>query len=132
VHREQPDWVPTLEQAPREEQMTILSFLAGREVGVDEQELNGAIRRAQLLQASGGDPRRPPELEGRAVTAVAADLDTPERRAALRAGLERLAPLLAGHAGSSQALQLLLEDSELAWHAYALGLLADAVSDADD
>ena len=54
-------------------------------------ELHAALRRAELLLAAGGDPRRPLELYGRAVTALAEDLDDPPLRAELAAGLEALA-----------------------------------------
>ena len=60
-----------------------LVLLAGRSVDIDETELKGARRRAVELLAAGGDPRRDLDPDGRAVTALAADLDTPGRRAAL-------------------------------------------------
>ena len=58
---------------------------------VDEAELHAALRRSELLLATGGDPRRPLELYGRAVTALADDLDEPALRAELAAGLDALA-----------------------------------------
>jgi hypothetical protein len=121
-----------VERSAREEQWAILSLLAGREVELDPDELNGAIRRAELLLATGGDPHRAPELHGRAVSAVAADLDAPGHRVALQSGLKRLAPAVAGHARVGDALRDLIEDDDLAWQAYALGLLAEALGDADD
>ena len=45
---------------------------------------------------------------------LARDLDTPERREALLAASDRLASL---------------DDAELAWRAYACGLLADALGE---
>jgi hypothetical protein len=100
-----------------------LAWLAGQEVDFDESELRGARRRAVQLLAAGGDPLRGFELEGRAVTALATDLDTPERREQLAAGIAQLqveAPPLV-----TNALGELLADSELAWHAFAGGLLAE-------
>ena len=66
----------------------LLCFLAGRDVELEETELHAAIRRAELLLAAGGDPRRPLELYGRAVTALAADLDDPVSREQLAVGLD--------------------------------------------
>ena len=82
------DWVRALERADPTEQWTILCFFAGREVVLDEAELNGAVRRAELLLAAGGDPHRALDPFGRAATSLADDLDSPERRAMLRRGLD--------------------------------------------
>ena len=62
--------------------------------------------------AAGGDLHREPTLDDPAVLELARDLDTPERRAAL--------------VGASDQLTA-LGDPELAWRAYACGLLADAL-----
>jgi hypothetical protein len=96
---------------------------------VDEDELNGAIRRAELLLASGGDPRRELDPFGRAATALADDLDSPERRAQLRAGLEALREEAAGLRGAREALGLLLDDEDIAWKVYATSLLAEALAE---
>ncbi len=79
------------------------------------------MRRALFVFAAGGDLHREPTLDDPAVVELAADLDSPERREALtrafaaldaeRAHLERLA------------------DPDLAWRAYACGLLADALGE---
>jgi hypothetical protein len=95
-----------------------LSWFAGREVPIDDDELHGALRRAVLLLAAGGDLRREPELDGRAVTALAAELDRPERRAALVAALREL------HERADE----LLADPDLAWRAFACALLADELA----
>jgi hypothetical protein len=121
-------WLRAAERAAPEEQWTVLCFLAGREVGIDESERNGAVRRAQLLLASGGDPRRPLELYGRAVSAIADDLDGPGRRAALQAGLARLASDAAGLRGIDEALRLLRADEDLAWQAFAMAVLGEALA----
>ena len=99
------------------EELATLAWLAGREVPLDEDELRGALRRSLLLLASGGDPHRELDLDDRAVTALADELDTPERRAALTAGLRGL------------DAELLLAEPELAWRAYACGLLAEELGD---
>ena len=110
----------------------LLCFLAGRGVAIDEVERNAAVRRAELLLASSGDPRRAPELFGRAVDAVAADLDGPDRRRALREGLEQLVPEADGLAGAEEALRLLLGDADLAWQAFASSVLAERLAEEDE
>jgi hypothetical protein len=64
--------------------------------------------------AAGGDLQRDPSLDDPSVHELARDLDTEERRTALLAASEQLAAL---------------EDPELAWRAYACGLLADALGE---
>ena len=108
-----------------------LAYLAGTGVELDADELKGAIRRAELLLATGGDPRRALELDGRAVSVLAADLDAPARRAALTDGLERLRLNNEGLPAVGEALRSLLGDGELAWRSYASAILADALSDED-
>jgi hypothetical protein len=126
------DWARASERADPEEQWVILCFLAGCDVGLDENELGAALRRSQLLLAAGGDPRRPLELYGRAVTALAADLDDPELRGRLRAGLDALLPDVEGLRGATEALRLMRRDSDLAWQCFAMALLADALTDDAD
>ena len=107
----------------------MLCFFAGREIDIDEDELNAAVRRAELLLAAGGDPRRALDPFGRAATALADDLDTPERRAALRRGLEGLREDVDGLRGARESLALLLGDEDVAWRAYATSLLAEALAE---
>ena len=123
------DWVRSLERTEPTEQWTMLCFFAGRGVTIDEDELNAAIRRAELLLAAGGDPHRALDPFGRAATALADDLDAPERRAELRAGLESLRQEVAGLRGARESLSLLLSDDDLAWRTYATSLLAEALAD---
>jgi hypothetical protein len=70
-----------------------------------------------LVFAAGGDLRRDPALDDPAVLELARDLETPERRGALLAASEQLTAL---------------GDEELAWRAYACGLLADALGESED
>ena len=107
----------------------MLCFFAARRVVVDEDELNSAVRRAELLLAAGGDPRRPLDPFGRAATSLAEDLDSAERRAQLRLGLEALVGEVQGLRGARESLALLLSDTDLAWQAYATALLAEALAD---
>jgi hypothetical protein len=71
------------------------------------------VRRALFVHAAGGDLHREPALEDPAVLELAADLDSPERRAALLAASDELAEI----------------EPERAWRAYACGLLADALGE---
>jgi hypothetical protein len=123
------DWLTLVESVEAEEQWTLLCFLASRSVALDEAAVNGALRRAELLLASGGDPHRRLELFGRAVTSVAQDLDTPERRDQLRSALERLQAETAGLRAANEALRLLLRDDDLAWQCLAMALLAEELAD---
>src|SRR5690242_16526420 len=107
------EWLSSLEDSEPELQWQLLCFLAGRTVELDVAEANGALRRAQLLLAAGGDPRRPLELKGRAVSAVATDLDTPERRRRLDEGLASLEAEAKGLPRATVALQRLRADPDL-------------------
>ena len=122
------DWIRAAERSAPEEQWVLLCYMAGREVRIDEAEVHAAIRRAELLLAAGGDPHRPLELYGRAVTALAEDLDADRARAELAAGLESLTAETAGLRGASEGLRLLQRDGDLAWQCYAMALLADALT----
>lgn len=106
-----------------------MAWLAGADVDIPEAEATGALRRAMLLLAAGGDPHRALELDSRAVTALADELDAPERRAALTRGLDSLRPEAAGLAEVGAALTRLEEDDDLAWRAYAAGLLGEELAD---
>ena len=119
------------EDAEPPEQLALLCFLAGRDLTVDENELNGALRRSELLLAAGGDPRRRLEPFGRAVTALAQELDDPTLRSQLAAGLVALTAEVGGLRGATEALRLLLEDTDLAWQCYAMALLAEELAAAD-
>lgn len=123
------DWVRALERADPTDQWTMLCFFAGRVVAIDEDELNAAVRRAELLLAAGGDPRRALDPFGRAASALADDLDTPDRRAALLRGLDGLREHVAGLRGARESLRLLRSDPDLAWRSYATALLAEALAE---
>jgi hypothetical protein len=125
------DWVRASERADPEEQWALLCFVAGRSVALDDVGLNAALRRSELLLAAGGDPRRTLELYGRAVTALAEDLDHPALRAQLAAGLAALAPETDGLRGATEALRLLRRDEDLAWQCFAMALLAEALAGED-
>ena len=108
-----------------DDRLVLLCWLAGRNVALDEHDLASALRRCELLLAAGGDPRRPLELHGRAVTALAEDLDNPERRAQLAVGLGALAAAAPGHTEVTTDLERLVHDADLAWQCSAMARLAE-------
>ena len=118
-----------LERGPSNTLLLGLAWLAGQEVELDPDELKGALRRAELLLAAGGDPRRELELDGRAVTAVADDLDDPAARDQLEDALARLTAGSEGLAAVSDGLARLRAQPDLAWQCYACTLLAEAIAD---
>jgi len=103
----------------------LLAFVGGREVELPEDELRSARRRAMLVLAAGGDPHRELELDSRAVLVLARDLDSPERRQALREGLLGLRADARGLEHVSGVLDELEADADLAWRAFACSLLAE-------
>jgi hypothetical protein len=107
----------------------VLAWIAGTHVAIGDEELRGGVRRAMLLLAAGGDPHRALELDGRAVSVLAAELDLPERREALARGLEELRAEAAGLPGTEAALDALLGDGDLAWRSYAAGLLGEELAE---
>jgi hypothetical protein len=105
--------------------MPALAWLAVQPVGIGGDELHAARRRALLLLASGGDPRRELDPESRAVASVAEDLDTDARRAGLQTALAELRTEAEGLPAVSSALDALASDGELAWRWAACALLAE-------
>lgn len=109
------------------ELLVMLCWLVQDDVAIPEEELNGARRRAMFVLAAGGDPTRELDLGSVAAERLAAELETPERRAALASALDALSaadlPAVAG------AVEALRADPELAWRSFALALLADEIAD---
>ena len=108
--------------------LPVLAYLAGETVELGEVELNDALRRALLLRAAGGDPRREPEIDDRAVKALAVDLFSEERGVQLGLGLDRLAVAARDLPDVRAAAVFLAGDLELAWRLYALALLAEELA----
>lgn len=108
--------------------LVALAYLAAPSVPVDADELHGARRRALLLLATGGDPRRDLDPDGRAVRALADDLDAEARRAALARVLERLSADAEGLPAVSAAIGRLRAEPDLAWRRLAAALLADELA----
>ena len=118
-----------LEAGPRNSLLLGLAWLAGQELEHDPDELKAAVRRAELLLATGGDPRRELDLDGRAVTAIADDLDDPVARDRLEDALARLTADSEGLAAVRDGLARLRAQPDLAWRSYAGALLADAIGE---
>src|SRR4051794_41455142 len=85
------EWLEALDGGPEDDALPVLAYAAGLDIDLGP-DGPGAVRRAVLLLAAGGDPLRGLELDGRAVTALAADLDDAGRRVELA---RRVAPLRA-------------------------------------
>jgi hypothetical protein len=117
-----------LEAGPNNSLLLSLAWLAGQDVELDPDAVKATVRRAELLLAAGGDPRRELELDGRAVTSIAEDLDEPEARDQLEDSLARLAAASEGLSAVSGGLAQLRAQPDLAWQSYACALLAEAIA----
>ena len=106
-----------------------LAWLVRDEVGIDEDDLNAARRRAMFVLAAGGDPHRELDYDSVAAERLANELDTPERRAALAAALAQIVPDADGLPAVSEALRALIAEPDLAWRSLALALLADELAE---
>ncbi len=104
--------------------LVVLATVGGRDVHLDADEARGAARRALLLLSTGGDPSRGLDLHGRAVTSIADDLRTVDRQIALEEGVKQLRIQAEGLAHVSEALHALVDAPDVAWRAYAAGILA--------
>jgi hypothetical protein len=111
------------------ELLVVLTWLALPRVEVDEDARKAGLRRAMLVLAAGGDPHREIDLDSVAVVRLADELDAPERRRSLERALAGLAAEADGLPTVSEALSVLLHDSDLAWRTLALALLADELTD---
>ncbi len=109
--------------------LPVLAYLAGEEVEIPDEELNGARRRALLLVAAGGDPHRELGVDDRAVRALAADLFNDERRAQLGTGIDAVVLLVRELPTAREAALFLAADVDLAWRLFALGLLAEELAE---
>ena len=125
------DWLDQLEAIVAEADAGVavvtVASVAGRDVPLDE-DVPAAVRRALLVLAAGGDPERGLDVNGPAVVRFAEELDTPERRGALAAGLEQLGAEALGHPHTSELVHALRDDPETAWRAYACAVLAEELS----
>lgn len=106
-----------------------LAWLVRDDVGIDEDELNAARRRAMFVLAAGGDPHRELDVHSVAAERLAGELDSPARRAALDAALAVLDVDAAGLPAVADAVAALRADTDLAWRSLALALLADELAE---
>jgi hypothetical protein len=109
--------------------LPVLAYVAGQAVELDDEELNGARRRALLLVAAGGDLRRDLDVDDRAVKALAADLYTDERRDQLGRSIDALVLRVRELSTVREAALFLAADVDLAWRLYSLGLLAEELAE---
>ena len=109
--------------------LPVVAYLAGQAVELDEDELNGARRRALLLVAAGGDPHRELDVDGRAVKALATDLYSEERRDELARGLDAIVLRVRELSAAREAAIFLAGDVDLAWRLFALALLAEEIAE---
>jgi hypothetical protein len=111
------------------ELLVVLCWLVQDDLTIDEDELNGARRRAMFVLAAGGDPHRDVDIDSVAAERLAGELDAPGRRAQLATALGELPtddlPAV------TAAVESLRADSALAWRSFALSLLADELADED-
>ena len=109
--------------------LPVVAYLAGQSVDLDEEELNGARRRALLLVAAGGDPHRELEVDDRAVKALAVDLYSDERRDELARALDAIVLRVRDLPTTREAAIFLAGDVDLAWRLFALALLAEELGE---
>ena len=109
--------------------LPVLAYVAGQAVELDQEELNGARRRALLLVAAGGDPHRDLEVDDRAVKALAGDLYTDDRRAQLGRSIDALVVRVRDLRAAREAALFLAADVDLAWRLFCLGLLAEELAE---
>jgi hypothetical protein len=109
--------------------LPVLAYVAGQAVELDDEELNGARRRALLLVAAGGDLRRELDVDDRAVKALATDLYTDERREQLGRSIDALVLRVRELNTAREAALFLAADVDLAWRLYSLGLLVEELAE---
>jgi len=119
----------SIEQGSLGDPLALVAYLAGQQVELPDGELSAAVRRALLLRATGGDPRRELDVDDAGVRALAVDLHSEPRSGALAAGLDGLVPLVRELPIVREAVLYLAADPDLAWRLFALGLLAEALAE---
>jgi hypothetical protein len=111
--------------------VSVLSYIAGLRLELPDVEVTEARRRAMLLLATGGDPRRELGVDEPAVKSVALDLHTDSRQAELAAALDELARQSRDLPRVRAAALFLAADVDLAWRLFALGLVAEEIAEAE-
>jgi hypothetical protein len=111
------------------ELLVVLVWLVAADLGIEENDLSAARRRAMFVLAAGGDPHRELDHDSIAAERLSAELDTPELRRALSEALDGLADDADGLETVTEALDLLRSEPDLAWRSLALALLADELAE---
>jgi len=109
--------------------LPVLAYIAGQSVELEDEDLNGARRRALLLVAAGGDPHRELDVDDRAVKALAADLYGEERRDQLARSIDALVLRVRDLPTAREAALYLAADVDLAWRLFAMALLAEELAE---
>jgi hypothetical protein len=109
--------------------LPVLAYLAGQAVDVEDEELNGARRRALLLVAAGGDPHRELDVDDRAVRALATDLYTEERREQLARAIDALVLRVRDLPTAREGAIFLAADVDFAFRLFSLALLAEELAE---
>ena len=117
------EWVSTLTAMEGDARRASLAYVAGLQVEIPQKELNEALRRALVVRAVGGNPQRELRLDEESVVRFGEELDSPERRLALRHALEALRPNVQGHP-AAESLEELVADDDLAWRCFAAANVA--------
>lgn len=112
--------------------LVVFASVAGADVPIEPDQIHAAARRALFLLAAGGDPERGLDLDGRAVAAMAEDLRAVDRQLALEQGLVTLRLQVQGLPHASEAVHGLIHAPDVAWRAYAAGLLAEELGGVEE
>jgi hypothetical protein len=109
--------------------LPVLAYLAGQAVELEDEELNGARRRALLLVAAGGDPHRELDVDDRAVKALATDLYDAEKREQLARAIDALVLRVRELPTAREAALFLAADIDFAFRLFSLALLAEELGE---
>lgn len=120
---------PGLREAGDAEACAMLAMVVRESVSFPEEEVQSALRRTLLVLAAGGDPHRKLELDGRAVSSLADDLDSPSRRTELQDALRVLKEHAEGLPRATYLLEALIDEPDLAWRSLAVALLAEELGE---
>ena len=111
--------------------LPLVALWVARQLSLDPQAVNAALRRAQLVLAAGGDPHRDLSPDDVAVARLAEELDSPACRLEVEEELARLEEAAPDLRAVGDAVAALRADRERAWRWVALALLADELVEED-
>jgi hypothetical protein len=122
---------PGLRVAGDAEACAMLAMVARESVSLPVEDVQSALRRTLLVLAAGGDPHRQVEIDGKAVSSLADDLDSPSRRAELQEALRELKEHAEGLPRATYLLESLIDEPDLAWRSLAVALIAEELAEED-